>query len=64
MNSFKKGAVLNIIISAGINTNELVLNDDYHLVDLFGHVGNDISKAMTVLSTSDYVVVEVLLYRY
>ncbi len=56
VNGFKKGAVLSMIISAGINTNELVFNDDYHLVDWFGHVGSDFFKAMTVLSTSAYVV--------
>lgn len=56
VNGFKKGAVLSVIISAGINTNELVFNDDYHLVDWFGHVGSDLFKAMVVLAVSGYVV--------
>lgn len=56
VNGFKKGAVLSMIISAGINTNELVFNDDYHLVDWFGSIGSDFFKVMTVLAASTFVV--------
>lgn len=52
VNGFKKGAVLSLIISATINTNELVFNDDYHLVDWCGAMGSDLFKAMTSLSVS------------
>lgn len=52
VNGFKKGAVLSLIISAVINTNDLVFDDDYHLVDWFGHMGSDLFKAMVVLGVS------------
>ena len=57
VNGFKKGAVLSFIISATINTNELVFNDDYHLVDWCGSMGSDLFKAMSVLALSSRVVV-------
>lgn len=47
---FKKGAVLSFVISATVNTNELIFNDDYHLVDWCGDIGEDLFKAMTVLA--------------
>ncbi|EHH1079121.1 PAAR domain-containing protein [Vibrio parahaemolyticus] len=46
MNGFKKGAVLSLIVSATINTNELVFNDDYHLVDWCGSMGSDLFKLL------------------
>ncbi|EJB8453326.1 PAAR domain-containing protein [Vibrio parahaemolyticus] len=48
LNGFKKGAVLSLIISAAINTNELVFNDDYHLVDWCGSMGSDLFKLLAV----------------
>lgn len=48
LNGFKKGAVLSLIISATINTNELVFNDDYHLVDWCGSMGSDLLKLLSV----------------
>nr|AKN35661.1 hypothetical protein [Vibrio sp. ZF_53]AKN36063.1 hypothetical protein [Vibrio sp. ZF_53]AKN37815.1 hypothetical protein [Vibrio sp. ZF_45]AKN39830.1 hypothetical protein [Vibrio tasmaniensis] len=56
VNGFKKGAVLSLIISATINTNELVFNDDYHLVDWCGSMGSDLFKAMTSLTASAGIV--------
>lgn len=52
INGFKKGAVLSLIVSAVINTNELVFNDDYDLVDWCGSMGSDLFKSMTVLAVS------------
>jgi len=52
---FRQGAVITLIVSAAINTNELVFNDDYHLVDWFGNVGSDLFKAMAVLVSSTYL---------
>ena len=46
VNGFKKGAVLSLIVSATINTNELVFNDDYHLVDWCGSMGSDLFKLL------------------
>jgi hypothetical protein len=56
INGFKKGAVLSLIVSATINTNELVFNDDYHLVDWCGSMGSDLFKAMSVLALSSLAV--------
>lgn len=56
VNGFKKGAVLSLIVSATINTNELVFNDDYHLVDWCGSMGSDLFKAMSVLALSSLAV--------
>ncbi|EHP3974737.1 hypothetical protein KO763_004605 [Vibrio parahaemolyticus] len=56
VNGFKKGAVLSLIVSATINTNELVFNDDYHLVDWCGSMGSDLFKAMTSLTASAGIV--------
>lgn len=52
VNGFKKGAVLSLIVSAAINTNELVFNDDYHLVDWCGSMGSDLFKVMVSLAAS------------
>jgi hypothetical protein len=46
MAEYKGAAVVTFIISATINTNELVFNDDYHLVDWFGNVGTDMFQAL------------------
>lgn len=44
--AFKGGAVVTFVISAAINTNELVFNDDYYWQDWFGNVGVDMFKAV------------------
>ncbi|MGL5392001.1 MAG: hypothetical protein ACRDA8_11630, partial [Shewanella sp.] len=46
MSGYKGAAAVTFIISATINTNELVFNDDYHLVDWFGNVGTDMFQAL------------------
>ncbi|MEF1291853.1 hypothetical protein, partial [Vibrio sp. M260118] len=56
VNGFKKGAVLSLIVSATINTNELVFNDAYHLVDWCGSMGSDLFKVMTSLTASAGIV--------
>lgn len=53
MSGYKGAAVVTFIISATINTNELVFNDDYHLVDWFGNVGTDMFKAMLVTGAGE-----------
>ena len=50
---YKGGAVVTFIISATINTNELVFNDDYHLVDWFGNVGTDMFKGMVAIGAGE-----------
>ncbi|EGQ7796296.1 hypothetical protein I6Y99_005188, partial [Vibrio parahaemolyticus] len=52
VNGFKKGAALSLVVSATINTNELVFNDDYHLVDWCGSMGSDLFKVMVSLAAS------------
>ena len=52
---YKGGAVVTFIISATINTNELVFNDDYHLVDWFGNVGTDMFKGMVAIGAGEAV---------
>ncbi|WP_172562551.1 hypothetical protein [Vibrio furnissii] len=44
--NFKGAGVATFFVSAGIATTELVFNNDYHLVDWFGHVGSDMFKAL------------------
>ncbi len=50
---YKGGAVATFIISATINTNELVFNDDYHLVDWFGNVGTDMFKGILAIAVGE-----------
>jgi hypothetical protein len=50
---YKGGAVATFIISATINTNELVFNDDYHLVDWFGNVGTDMFKGILAIAAGE-----------
>lgn len=42
---FKGSTAITFILSAAINTNELVFNDAYYLTDWFGNVGTDLFKA-------------------
>lgn len=43
---FKGGTAVTFVISAAINTNDLIFNDQFHLVDWFGNVGADMFKAL------------------
>ena len=53
MSGYKGAAVATFVISATINTNELVFNDDYHLVDWFGNVGTDMFKGMVAIGAGE-----------
>lgn len=53
MSGYKGAGVVTFIISATINTNELVFNDDYHLVDWFGNVGTDMFKGMVAIGAGE-----------
>lgn len=53
MAQYKGAAVVTFIISATINTNELIFNDDYHLVDWFGNVGTDMFKGMIAIGVGE-----------
>lgn len=53
MSGYKGAAVVTFIISATINTNELVFNDDYHLVDWFGNVGTDMFKGIVAIGAGE-----------
>lgn len=53
MSGYKGAAVVTFVISATINTNELVFNDDYHLVDWFGNVGTDMFKGMVAIGAGE-----------
>ncbi|MEF1283530.1 hypothetical protein QTN94_06030 [Vibrio sp. M250220] len=44
--NFKGAGVLTFVVSASIATSDLVLKDDYHLVNWFGNVGSDMFKAL------------------
>ncbi len=55
MSGYKGAGVVTFIISATINTNELVFNDDYHLVDWFGNVGADMFQAMASMAAGEVV---------
>ncbi|HEH9420082.1 TPA: type VI secretion system PAAR protein [Aeromonas sobria] len=52
---YKGAAAVTFIISATINTNELVFNDDYHFVDWFGNVGADMFQAMVSMAAGEVV---------
>lgn len=53
VSGYKGAAVVTFIISATINTNELVFNDDYHLVDWFGNVGTDMFKGIVAIGAGE-----------
>lgn len=55
MSGYKGAAAVTFVISATINTNELVFNDDYHLVDWFGNVGADMFQAMASVAAGEIV---------
>lgn len=53
--NFKGAGVATFFVSAGIATTELVFNNDYHLVDWFGHVGSDMFKALVQYGTGEAI---------
>jgi hypothetical protein len=55
MAGYKGGAAVTFVISAAINTNELVFNDDFYLVDWFGNVGTDMFKGMLAIGAGEAV---------
>ncbi len=55
--AFKGGAALTFIISAAINTNELVFNDDYYWQDWFGNVGVDMFKAVLTFGVAEVALI-------
>lgn len=52
---FKGGATVTFVISAAINTNELIFNDQFNLVDWFGNVGIDMFKALVQFGAGEAV---------
>lgn len=50
---FKSGAIITMVVSGVINTEKLIFDSDYYLVDWFGHVGSDLFKAMMVFGVSN-----------
>jgi hypothetical protein len=59
MSGYQGAAVVTFIISATINTNELVFNDDYHLVDWFGNVGTDMFKGIVAIGAGEAVLLAI-----
>ncbi|MGL4711580.1 MAG: hypothetical protein ACRCWP_03180 [Shewanella sp.] len=55
MSGYKGGAVVTFIISATINTNDLVFNNDFHLVDWFGNVGADMFQALLTIGAGEAI---------
>ena len=54
--AFKGSALITFVISAAINTNDLVFKDDYHLVDWFGNVGVDMFKALVSFGAGELAI--------
>ncbi|TVT26465.1 DUF3387 domain-containing protein, partial [Salinicoccus cyprini] len=52
---YKGGAVATFFISVAINTNELIFNDNFHLVNWFGNVGTDMFKGMLAIGAGEAV---------
>jgi len=51
--AFKGSMAITFVISAAINTNDLIFKDDYHFVDWFGNVGVDIFKAFVAFGAGE-----------
>ncbi|SGZ10940.1 Putative uncharacterized protein [Moritella viscosa] len=51
--AFKGSMAITFVISAAINTNDLIFKDDYHFVDWFGNVGVDIFKAFIAFGAGE-----------
>ncbi|RKJ83437.1 hypothetical protein D6R50_24725 [Aeromonas veronii] len=52
---YKGGAVATFFISVAINTNDLIFNDNFHLVNWFGNVGTDMFKGMLAIGAGEAV---------
>lgn len=55
VSGYKGGAVVTFFISVAINTNELIFNDNFHLVNWFGNVGTDMFKGMLAIGAGEAV---------
>ncbi|MGL4929060.1 MAG: hypothetical protein ACRC4H_02750 [Plesiomonas sp.] len=53
---FKGSTAITFILSAAINTNELVFNDAYYLTDWFGNVGTDLFKAALAFGVGEVAI--------
>lgn len=51
-----KAGAMTMIISAAINTNDLIFNDDYDFYDWFGNVGTDFIKTAIALYGTEIVI--------
>ncbi|PSV26335.1 hypothetical protein [Photobacterium sp. GB-56] len=51
-----KAGTMTMIISAAINTNDLIFNDDYDFYDWFGNVGTDFIKTAIALYGAEFIV--------
>jgi len=54
--AFKGSMAITFVISAAINTNDLMFKDDYHFVDWFGNVGVDVFKALVAFGMGEAVI--------
>ncbi|PSV35155.1 MULTISPECIES: hypothetical protein [unclassified Photobacterium] len=51
-----KAGAMTMIISAAINTNDLIFNDDYDFYDWFGNIGTDFIKTAIALYGTEIVI--------
>lgn len=56
LNAGIKAGAMTMIISAAINTNDLIFNDDYDFYDWFGNVGADFIKTALAIYGAEFVV--------
>lgn len=56
LNAGIKAGAMTMIISAAINTNDLIFNDDYDFYDWFGNVGTDFIKTALAIYGAEFVV--------
>ncbi|SGZ08295.1 hypothetical protein [Moritella viscosa] len=54
--AFKGSMAITFVISAAINTNDLIFKDDYHFVDWFGNVGVDIFKSLVAFGAAEVAI--------
>ncbi|PSU89920.1 hypothetical protein C0W35_18105, partial [Photobacterium kishitanii] len=56
INAGIKAGAMTMIISAAINTNDLIFNDDYDFYDWFGNIGTDFIKTAVVLYGTEIII--------
>ena len=56
LNAGIKAGVMTMIISAAINTNDLIFNDAYDFYDWFGNIGTDFIKTALALYGAEFIV--------